>query len=596
VARLAVVLVLALVAAAALSTASTAAAGTKSLFPGVSYSTDVQFTPHGPVSLHVVLGPKPVGLYRLRPVLSNEAVISRETLSSMQKRLSPQATSVGINGDYFRLADGHPSGGLMRDGVLVVPPSRDRSSAGIALDGTLDVRRVRFLGTWRGTGQRKTFGELNDAPGKNGVSLFTSDWGPATPRIAGSVAAVLTPFPEAVPNAELTAQVASVVGDGPVPLSPGTAVLVARGNAARTLQADAPVGTSMRLRLILEPQWTGISDAIGGGPVLVRDGKAVFRANEAFTPAQMAPRAPRTAIGQRADGRILMVVVDGRQPGFSVGMTNFELALALARLGAVRAMALDGGGSSTVAFEGSVLNTPSDGRERPISTALMLQYFGVFAPPPLEPVVSPNGDGDGDVQKLSFKVVRPSTVTVTLTAPDGTIAAQESGPREPGKYDVAFPPAPAPLPPPVEGQPPQAPPEPGPPAEGRWTMAVSSVDDQGLPSSATKRFTVNSTIGFLRVTPGRLVLRRTSGRSAPIRWAQTRAARVKVTVETRDGIVLRTVTSARLEGGEQTANWNGRSQNGKLVGSGRYVVRVTATNELGAVSLTKPLVVRRAKG
>jgi hypothetical protein len=588
--------VLAAVVAAVLSTASTAVAGTTSLFPGVTYSSDVQFTPHGPVSLHVVLGPKPVGLYRLRPVLSNEAVVSRETLSSMQKRLSSQATSVGINGDYFRLADGHPSGGLIRDGVLVVPPNRDRSSAGIALDGTLDVRRVRFLGTWRGTGQRKTFGELNDAPGKNGVSLFTSDWGPATPRIAGSVAAVLTPFPAAVPNAELTAQVTSIVGDGPVALSPGTAVLVARGNAARTLQADAPVGTSMRLRLILEPQWTGISDAIGGGPVLVRDGKAVFRANEAFTPSQMAPRAPRTAIGQRADGRILMVVVDGRQPGFSVGMTNFELALALARLGAVRAMALDGGGSSAVAFEGSVLNAPSDGRERPISTALMLQYFGVFAPPPLEPVVSPNGDGDGDVQKLSFKVVRPSTVTVTLTAPDGTTAAQETGPREPGKYDVAFPPAAPPLPPPVEGQPPQAPPEPGPPAEGRWTMAVSSVDDQGLPSSATKRFTVNSTIGFLRVTPGRLVLRRTSGRSAPIRWAQTRAARVKVTVETRDGIVLRTVTSARLEGGEQTANWNGRSQNGKLVGSGRYVVRVTATNELGAVSLTKPLVVRRAKG
>ena len=106
-------------------------------------------------------------------------------------------------------------------------------------------------------------------------------------------------------------------------------------------------------------------------------------------------------------------------------MTNFELAQALVRYGAVRGMGLDGGGSSTLAFEGAVLNSPSDGRERASPTALMLQYYGVYAPPPLEPVVSPNGDGVAETQELSFKVVRPSTTTATLTAPDGTIAWQE---------------------------------------------------------------------------------------------------------------------------------------------------------------------------
>lgn len=588
-------LVLALVGVAALGAAGPGAAQQTSLFPGVTYRSEVQFTPHGPVSLHVVLGPRPVGLYRLRPVLSNDAVVNRETLSSMQRRLAGQATSVGVNGDYFRFADGHPSGGLIEDGVLVAPPNPNRSSAGIMLDGTLDIRRVKFVGTWRGTGQRRTFGELNDAPGKNGVALFTSDWGPATPRIAGSVAIVLSAFPAAVPNAEIAAPVASIVPNGPVPLAPGIAVLVATGNAAARLQAEAPVGTSMRLRLILDPQWSEVSDAIGGGPVLVRNGKAVYRANEAFTASQIAPRDPRTAIGQRADGRILMVVVDGRQPGFSVGMTNFELALTLARLGAVQAMALDGGGSSTVAFDGAVLSSPSDGRERPISTALMLQYFGVFAPPPLEPVVSPNGDGVAEAQKLSFKVVRPSTVTTTLTAPDGTIATQEAGPREPGTYDVAFPPVPPVPPPPPEGEPPPPVTDPLLPAEGRWTLTVSAVDDQGIPSSVTKRFSVNTTLGFLRVTPARLVLRRTTASSAPISWKQARAARVKVTVETREGVILRTVSSTMLEAGDQSASWNGRAQSGKLVGAGSYVVRVTASNELGSVSLTRPLTVRRAK-
>ncbi len=98
-------------------------------------------------------------------------------LSSMQRRLGSQATMVGVNGDFSRFADGNPSGILLRDGVLVAPPNSQRSSAGFGLDGALDVRRVKFLGTWRGTGQRRAVNEFNDAPGKNGLALFTSDYG-----------------------------------------------------------------------------------------------------------------------------------------------------------------------------------------------------------------------------------------------------------------------------------------------------------------------------------------------------------------------------------------------------------------------------------
>ena len=83
----------------------------------------------------------------------------------MQRRLSTQATNVGVNGDYFSLADGRPSGILLRDGVLATPPNSSRSSAGITLDGLLDVRKVRFLGTWRGTGQRRALNFLNKTAG-----------------------------------------------------------------------------------------------------------------------------------------------------------------------------------------------------------------------------------------------------------------------------------------------------------------------------------------------------------------------------------------------------------------------------------------------
>ena len=157
----------------------------------------------GPSPIHVVRGPKPVGLYRLKPVLSNESIVLRETVSSMQRRLASQATAVGVNGDYFAPSDGRPSGIFLRDGVLATPPNPARSSAGVTLDGLLDVRRVSFRGTWRGSGQRRALNFLNKAPGTNGISLFTSDWGSSTPRISGAFAAVLGSFPPATPNTDL---------------------------------------------------------------------------------------------------------------------------------------------------------------------------------------------------------------------------------------------------------------------------------------------------------------------------------------------------------------------------------------------------------
>ena len=218
-----------------------------------------------------------------------------------------------------------------------------------------------------------------------------------------------------------------VAGGGGTPIPRDGAVLAARGTAGQRLLEEAPVGTFLTLRLIFRPEWTGVTNAVGGGPVLVRGGGPVFRAQEAFTSSQLAPRNPRTGVGQLADGRVLMVVTDGRRPGYSVGMTNFELAQTMVRLGAVTGSAFDGGGSSSLAFDGQLLNRPSDrGGERPVSNALQLMYYGVYAPAP-DPVISPNGDGFAETQRqLSYKVVRPSDVTATLFAPDGVPAYTET--------------------------------------------------------------------------------------------------------------------------------------------------------------------------
>ena len=399
--------------------------------PGVTYEKQVQFTFHGPSVIHVLTMPRPGGLWALKPVLSNDAILGLERVTSIQQRVSATATVAGVNGDRF-VSNGRPSGIFMRDGQLQHGPGDSRSSIGIDSGGNLRVERVRLLPTWQGTGQRQNLSAVNNSPSSSGMSLYTPTWGPATPAAPGALEVVLRPFPATLPNTEVAGPVTEVRSGGGAPIPPDGAVLVARGTTATNrLRNEAPAGATVRVRLVLQPDWAGVVDAVGGGPALVREGKAVFNAGEAFVPSQLALPEPRTAVGQLADGRIVLVVVDGRLRGYSSGMTNFELALALVRLGAVTGAALDGGGSSTMAFDGQLLNRPS-GAERPVSEALLVVYSGVYAPLPGVSVVSPNGDGVAETQSLAYKVVRPSTVSASLIAPDGSTRPVFSGPGRRG--------------------------------------------------------------------------------------------------------------------------------------------------------------------
>jgi len=120
-----------------------------------------------------------------------------------------------------------------------------------------------------------------------------------------------------------------------------------------------------------DARWQQVIHAVGGGPRLLRAGQ--FVGGEGFLPSFTDRRHPRTALGVLEDGRIVLLVVDGRQPTHSLGMTLFELAVALRRLGAVEAINLDGGGSSTLVVGGRVVNLPSDETgERPVADALVV--------------------------------------------------------------------------------------------------------------------------------------------------------------------------------------------------------------------------------
>lgn len=84
-------------------------------------------------------------------------------------------------------------------------------------------------------------------------------------------------------------------------------------------------------------------------------------------------RNPRTMVGLDRQGRLLIVTADGRQPGFSEGLFLLEGANLMAKLGAVNAINLDGGGSTATAIDGKLVGSPSDATgERPVGDALLV--------------------------------------------------------------------------------------------------------------------------------------------------------------------------------------------------------------------------------
>jgi hypothetical protein len=539
--------------------------------PGVTYEQGVQFTSHGAVTFHLITAPRPGsanGLYALAPAIARGTVVGgRARVSQIEKDVSAQATVVGINGDLFNADDSHPSGIYLDGGVLKHPPASVRSSIGIDSSGNLRVERVRFFGTWRGTGQRRSLNAVNDLPKTGAYILFTPAWGAATPRVANAAEAVMQPFPQSAPNTDLTATVTAVATGGGTPIPPDGAVLMASGTLAQKLQAEAPVGTSVTTRLILQPDWTGVNDAVGGGPALVRNGKPIFRALEDFTSDQLTPRDPRAAVGQLADGRIIMLAVDGRSPGYSVGMSTFELAQTMARLGAVTASAVDSGGSVTVAFDGRLLNRPSDpGGERAVKDALLVKYYGVYAPS------APPGVLDRDASarplQLTYKIVRPSKVTAALIDPDGIPTSFEQAvDKQPGTYTFAAPAL---------------------DHEGTWRWNVLAVDDLGRQSTIDRPYQVDYTLSKLRVPA---TARVDSGLAVSFDLA--RAARAQLRIETKLGTIIRTLPATQLPAGEGTLRWDGRLAASIAAFPGTYVARVLVRSAVGSMDLAAPFTLRR---
>jgi exopolysaccharide biosynthesis protein len=115
--------------------------------------------------------------------------------------------------------------------------------------------------------------------------------------------------------------------------------------------------------------------AVGGGPVLIDNGKCVNAyKEEVFYGIGPESSQPRTAIGVTADRKMMFFVCEGREMTAGVtGLTTAEVAGVLMGLGCVEAINLDGGGSSCMLVNGQETIKVSDGSQRAVASTVMLK-------------------------------------------------------------------------------------------------------------------------------------------------------------------------------------------------------------------------------
>ncbi|MCK9525561.1 MAG: phosphodiester glycosidase family protein [Limnochordia bacterium] len=297
--------------------------------------------------------------FDVKLALAQDRLFGSEQVSGMAQRTGAIAA---VNGAFFA-GTGRPLGLFMIDGQLMSEPYANRTALGLGprlavmdrvdFEGTLFLADGALLTTIQGLNRPRLQDELVVYTSHHGTKTNTNAWGLEVVILDGVVTEIHT-------------------GNSTIP--PEGLVLSAHGLQRESL-AGLRVGDAVEMSFALSPAWDelGVTQIIGGGPRLVRDGRLqVTGEEERFRDDILVGRAPRTAIGITADHKLLLVTVNGRQPHISVGMTLNELGNLLIELGALQAMNLDGGGSTTMVIRNMVLNLPSDGKERPVGNAIVV--------------------------------------------------------------------------------------------------------------------------------------------------------------------------------------------------------------------------------
>ncbi|MCI7092159.1 MAG: phosphodiester glycosidase family protein [Veillonellaceae bacterium] len=326
----------------------------RQIMPGLNYTRYLRVDNRGMLTAYVLEADR--SKFDLQLVLAGDSIASgRQKLKAIA---SAHQAVAAINGGYFVL-DGSLIGNTRINGQTAGTTYFDRTSLGFMPDGTLKLATSQYYGVVEIAGQKAYLSGVNCPRGENNTILYNSLFGNYTGTNEFGKEYV-------VQNGKVIAinQANSFI--------PTDAQVISVHGTAQDAFAKVRIGDKISIGENFGPELDSASTIVGAGPELLRNGQLHVTAVQEQFPSDIAKgRAPRTALGIKADGKIILMVIDGRQ-SHSIGTTLTETAQLLQKFGAVNGFNLDGGGSSEMVLQGQILNSPSDGGERPVGSGLIL--------------------------------------------------------------------------------------------------------------------------------------------------------------------------------------------------------------------------------
>ena len=296
--------------------------------------------------------------YSVRPALARGIIPGRQTVTGIARDTNAVAA---INASYFA-ANGVILGVTKIDGTIVGTTYYDRSAFGVMPDGSFVFGTVSYNGTVKIDQVTLPVSGVNAERGENGLIIYNRAYG----RTTGT-------NPYGLEYVIRGGRVAEINTNDSVIPSDGYVVSVHGSSMDAFAAAGSRVGDPTVLSEETGAMWDRAVQIVGAGPRLVENGRVHVTAGEEQFPGDIRyGRAPRSAVGVTSGGKIVFAVVDGRQ-SHSHGLTLTEFAELLVKFKVQNAINLDGGGSSALYVNGGVVNSPSDGSERAVGSALILQ-------------------------------------------------------------------------------------------------------------------------------------------------------------------------------------------------------------------------------
>lgn len=311
------------------------------------------------------------------PIITNgTALYGGSTISKETERLEQSADILGgTNADYFSFQTGVPMSNAIVDGKILTKDASGQDGIGIMEDGTAFISYFTLASVLiREDGSETNIYNINKYRQPYAAYMMTREFSTTTKNTTRGIDVILGSVEgEMKIGTKMTAVVESVSENS-------SAIEIPEGKIVLTVDAQAPsefydpiaslaVGEKVTLSfgVIGDERWKSVKTGMGavGGRLLT---------NGEVNGNLAAGAAPRTAIGVREDGSMVLYTIDGRQSGYSYGVQLKTLANRMKELGCVDALNLDGGGSTSIVCQmpgdekAVIMNRPSEGKERAVST------------------------------------------------------------------------------------------------------------------------------------------------------------------------------------------------------------------------------------